>query len=1164
MYKFLYEDNLIPIRTWSKKIFRIMKLIFVALFLFATSIFATEVSSQMMRVSIRGNISTAKLLDEIEKQTDYLFVYNKTDINTERVINVKADNKTVAQVLKEIFYNTDIEYAIEGNSIMLMKSEKKSMNVTQQANKKVSGTVTDEKGEPLIGVNVSIENTSKGTITDEQGRFTIDAAKGENLVISYIGYISQRIKLGDQTSLNIQLKEDSKTLDEVVVVGFGTQKKVNLTGSVAVVDAKLLESRPVVNVTQALQGLVPGMNFNYASDGNGGDINQNMKINIRGNGTIGSGSNSSPLVLIDGMEGDMNVLNPQDIENISVLKDAAASSIYGSRAPFGVILITTKKGKAGKTSVNYNNSFRWSKATNMPTLADSYTYAQYFNRAAANNNETVAFDATKMEQIKGYLDGTFTPTTVPAKDSPTRWDWVGNSNNNWYDIYFGGTAFSQEHSLSANGGGENIQYYVSGNFLDQQGLITFNPDKLKRYTVTAKINAQVFSWMKINYSNKFMRKDYRKASYLEDNTFYHNIAKRWPTEPHLDPNGNVMSMAKNIINGGESKTQTDWLYQQLQVEVEPLPGWRIFGELNYKTISSFYHKDVLKVPSYDINNEAWYDSGAISSVTESAEKTNFFNPNVYSEYLKEFKGGHTLKGMVGFQSELNNFRDIGATRNDIISSELPTINSSSGKEKVNKGGYTHWSTVGFFARVNYDYQGRYLLEVNGRYDGTSRFAQNKRWNFFPSFSAGWNVTREEFMKPYDNVINTLKLRGSWGELGNQNTENLYPYIMLMKFAAADKDSHWLINNLRPNTANAPDLISALLGWETMRSWNVGVDMGFLNNRLNINFDWFNRKTVNMVGPAPELPVILGAVVPKTNNADMLSRGFELDITWKDNIGKVRYGAHLLLSDDRQKITNYPNKTGTLNTWRNGQYMGEIWGYTTQGIAKSDEEMKAWLENVNQSQLGSNWQAGDVMYVDVNGDGKINNGSNTINDHGDMTIIGNNTPRFKFGIDLDAAWNGFDFRVFLQGVAKRDYWFSDNMFWGAAGGKWQSTCFVNHLDFFRAEGDEWGANINGYFPRPTFDAGKNQKTQTRYLQNAAYMRIKNLQIGYTIPSHITRRAGISNFRVFFSGENLFTFSKLPDSFDPEILGTGYGATWGTTSAKTVPLSRTFSTGFSVNF
>lgn len=523
--------------------------------------------------------------------------------------------------------------------------------------------------------------------------------------------------------------------------------------------------------------------------------------------------------------------------------------------------------------------------------------------------------------------------------------------------------------------------------------------------------------------------------------------------------------------------------------------------------------------------------------------------------------------MAGFQAENNKWRQLQATALDLISNEVDNINAATGKQTIDKSRLTHWATAGFFGRLNYDYKERYLFEVNMRYDGTSRFASDKRWNVFPSFSAGWNIAREKFMEPYSHIVNNLKLRGSWGELGNQNTESLYPYIQLMKFVAADPNSHWLINNERPNTANAPDLVSALLGWETMRSWNVGFDLGMFNNRLTMSFDFFNRKTIDMVGPAPELPVILGAAVPKVNNADMQSVGWELDLGWQDRIKDFSYNVHLLLSDDRQKILKYPNPTGNLNTWNAGHYVGEIWGLTTIGIAKTDAEMNehlASLPNGGQDAIGSKWAAGDIMYKDVNGDGRITEGK-TLSDLGDLTIIGNNSPRYRFGLDMNASWKGFDVRIFLQGVMKRDAWLSDNMFWGANGGMWGSSCFTSHLDYFRPEGDPEGANLDAYFPRPlSSNYGKNQKTQTGYLQNAAYMRLKNFQIGYTLPNHLTQKVGMSNVRIFFSGENLFTVTGLPDGFDPETISTGYGASWGMQSGKTYPLSRTFSTGISVNF
>ncbi|MFT0673113.1 TonB-dependent receptor [Bacteroides hominis] len=1164
----LWADNPMP-AVW-KKFPLTMKLLFVFSFCFVGLLCASDSYAQRTIINVEAKNQTVKeVLSQIESQSEFSFFYNDSHVDINRRVSISTGYNNIFTILNEVFKNTNVKYVINNKKIILSTKIPDTSSVKQTIH--IKGKVTDISGDPVIGATVMENSTKNGVITDLNGNFTLDVSSpNTTITVSYVGYVSQTVKAQGDKVLSIILKEDMQTLDEVVVVGFGTQKKVNLTGSVSTVNADELLSRPVSNVSQALQGLVPGMNFSYASDGNGGEIGADMKVNIRGTGTIGAGSNAAPLILIDGMEGNMNMLNPNDIESISVLKDAAASSIYGSRAPFGVVLITTKKGKAGKATVNYNNSFRWSQAINLPHVADAYTYAMYFNTMQRNDGVTaVQFDDTRLQAIKDYASGVITTTTQPNRNTPTIWDWIGNTDTDWYDVVFGGTAFSQEHSLSVSGGTEKIQYYFSGNYMGQEGMMAIRRDQLQRYSVTGKINVELFPWLHMNYSMKYMRKDYSKPTAMTDNTLYQNISKRWPMEPTVDPNGYPMgnTIIRPILYGGDNDSQTDWLYQQFQVVVEPVKNWKIFGEINYKTIDNFSHTASLKVTQMNVAGEPYLgDTWQTSKVTENAERTNYFNTNVYSDYSRTFAEAHHVKVMAGFQAEMSKWRQLKATKQDLISESVPNINAATGKPTIDKSQLTHWATAGFFGRVNYDYKERYLFEMNLRYDGTSRFARNKRWNLFPSFSAGWNVAREAFMEPYNDVINNLKVRGSWGELGNQNTTNLYPYIQLMKFVAEDPNSNWLIENKRPNTANAPDLISALLGWETMRSWNIGFDLGLLSNRLTVSLDWFNRKTINMVGPAPELPVTLGTNVPKVNNADMQSTGFELDLGWRDQIRGFNYGVHLLLSDDRQKILRYPNKTGKIDTWYAGEYSGNIWGFETIGIAKSQEEMDAHLAslpNGGQDALGTKWGAGDIMYRDLNGDGKITSGA-TLNDPGDRKIIGNSSPRFKFGLDLNASWKGFDARLFFQGVAKRDAWLGDNMFWGATGDIWQSACFTPHLDFFREGDDFWSPNTNAYFPRPlSVNYAKNQQAQTRYLQNAAYVRLKNLQIGYTIPARITSKMGISNLRIFFSGENLFTLTGLPQGFDPETIGTGYGSN-SYTSGKTYPLSRTFSTGFSVNF
>ena len=508
-----------------------------------------------------------------------------------------------------------------------------------------------------------------------------------------------------------------------------------------------------------------------------------------------------------------------------------------------------------------------------------------------------------------------------------------------------------------------------------------------------------------------------------------------------------------------------------------------------------------------------------------------------------------------------------AKKAGIIVPSIPTINTSSGLEngvvitpEVSGGGGS-WRTVGFFGRINYNFKERYLAEVNLRYDGSSRFRSDNRWGFFPSFSLGWNIANEPFFKPAKRWVDMLKIRASYGSLGNQNTTSWYPTYQTMGFANSSGD--WLINGQKPNTAWPPALISMLLTWEKVRSWNAGIDFAAFDSRLTGSFEYFIRQTLDMVGPADELPVILGTSVPSTNNTDLQTEGWELELSWRDvAFGQLNYGIRLVLSDAQATILKYSNPSRTLDKNYAGMKVGEIWGYETVGIAKSDIEMRNHLATLpygGQNAIGSDWGAGDIMYKDVNGDGVVDSGANTIDDHGDLKVIGNTTPRYNFGIDLTAAWKGIDLRIFLQGVGKRDYYQGSMYFYGTTGAsEFNSMALSEHIDYFRADADNpLGQNLDAYYPKPYFNTNKNTRCQTGYLQNAAYCRLKNVQIGYTIPQKYTSKIGISNCRVYLSGENLATFTQMTDLFDPETIGAN-------SAGNVYPLTRTYSVGLSVTF
>ena len=1051
-------------------------------------------------------------------------------------------------------------------------------NITYKANAAVvqqqavcKGTVVDNNGDPVVGASVfAVSNGhKKGSVTDLDGNFKIDGiASGSSLTISYVGYKTQQVTWNGK-DLKVTLQESNEMLDNVVVVGYGTQKKVNLTGAVSVVSSKTLDSRPVTSVAQALQGEVPGLNFSVGNAG--GSLKSRMGLNIRGIGTIGEGSNAAPLVLIDGSEGDLYSISPNDIESISVLKDASSSAIYGSRAAFGVILVTTKSGKEGRTNVSYNGNVRFSTATQIPEMPNSYDFARYWNDAAANSGGNAPFSQDMLNKIKNHINGTPAPgeevtTTWQGTAANEPWSMYNGSwdNTNWFKEMYKSAVPSTEHNISVSGGGNKVNYYISGAILSQRGLIRHGKDKLKRYNFSSKVTANLTDWATVTYNTKWIREDYSRPSYMTG-LFFHNIARRWPTNPVYDPNGHYVhgNEILQMENGGIDATQEDKLFQQLALEFRPIKGWKIRLEGNYNTTNYHNHWDVLPIYYYDPDQHpiaaAWsgdYAAGK-SNVGEAMSKNNYYNGRFFTEYNMTLNDKHEFKFLAGLDMESNIYTNLSASQADLVTPLVPTLNNATNKVVGRGFSNTHWSTMGMFGRINYAYDSRYLAEFSIRRDGSSRFIGDKTWGTFPSFALGWNIANEQFFKPLNKTVNTLKLRLTYGSLGNTNTDQLYPWFLRQPINS--NSSAWLVNGERVNTSGVPGLVSPFLTWERVQSWNIGLDFGLFNNKLQGTFDYFVRTTKNMVGPAPVKPSILGATQPKENNSDMRSNGWDLEVRWRDRVGQVNYGIKLVLSDDYQTITNFYNPNRLLSQWCAGKRMGDIYGYKVEGIAQTDQQMNEWLAN-NKPSWGSDWAAGDVMYKDLNGDKKVNSGKSTYDDMGDLTKIGNSLPRYRFGITLDANWKGFDFLIFMQGVGKRDFWDASPYSVGANTGLWQSAAFKDHLDYWRPATDtNFGPNPNAFYPRPLFGAGsKNFQTSDRYLQNAAYMRIKNIQIGYTLPMSIANKIGANRIRFYFSAENLATFTKMNKIFDPEATGGDWGP------GKIYPLQRTVSFGLNLNF
>ena len=1067
--------------------------------------------------------------------------------------------------------------------------------VNAQTTVTVTGVVNDAMG-PVIGASVVEKgNTTNGTITDINGNFSLKVPADGTLVISFIGYQTQEIPLNGQSSVTVTLREDTEMLDEVVVVGFGVQKKVNLTGSVAVADNALLEARPVNNAVTALQGVVPGLNI--STSGLGGTLDAEKSINIRGTGTVGDQSSGSPLILIDGMEGDLTSINPQDIESISVLKDAASSSIYGSRAPFGVVLVTTKSGREGKVNVNYNNNFRFKTPLNMPDMMNSVEFIAYNNDAYGNagmqeiNGQFVPGNGRWSDQImqnaKDYMAGTlidprtgsFNPYYTCDPNSGGWWD--GNNgwaNNDWLDMLYKDWTPAQEHNISVSGGTDKINYYFSANYLSEDGTLNYGTENMKRYAVTGKFSAKLNDYVKLDFSSRFTRSDYDRPTQLGGSLFDNIMRRAYPTRPQYDGNGfkdYSYNYAGVLEDGGRANTIKDIIANQVRATITPLKDWNIIGEFNFRIENHWTHTENFYLE--DVNEDGVTKqkgalSNAYSSIKEESTNRLYLNPNIYTNYHFTLKDMHNFAATLGFQAEAYSQKNVYAQRGDLNTPDLPVLDQTTSQDitRISLGGEVgKWRTAGFFGRINYDYDGKYLVEANLRYDGTSRFRRGTRWVWTPSFSLGWNVAREKFFEEIAQTVNLLKVRASWGALANQNTENWYPTYATMELGTAD----WILNGVKPNSAKAPGLISSTLTWEKIYTTNFGLDWGVFDNRLTGSFDYFVRKSKGIVREGVELPVILGTTVPNTNNTDLKTYGWELSLSWRDQVKDFSYGVTVNLSDSKTKIEKYANPTGKLDDYIAGRLTGEIWGLTSIGVARTQEEMNghiASLPNGGQTALGTGaWYAGDMMYADVNGDGKIDKGSETLNDRGDLTVIGNTNPRYLMGISLDAAWKGIDIQMFWQGVLKRDYYpmkpsREDMMFFGwTSGGEWWSTYLKPHLDYWRDDNSALGANYDAYYTRPyksSTHQNKNHTEQTQYLQDASYMRLKNLTIGYTLPQKWTKKVGLSKVRIFASGENLLTISHIKDNLmDPEQAGIGQDA-----SGTSYPLSQTYSFGISVNF
>lgn len=1031
----------------------------------------------------------------------------------------------------------------------------------------IKGKVINAEGDPLPNVSVLIVGTTTGTSTDNTGSFVLNAPSN-NVVLEFsnVGYQTKRVELRNQSEITVTLERDVSSMSDVVVVGYGTQKKSNLTGAVASISGSELENKPLPNVGEVLRGVSPNLNINLGSYG--AEPGAGLNFNIRGLGSISG--NSAPLILVDGVEMNINNLDPGTIESVSVLKDASASAIYGSRAPFGVILITTKKGKRNQgINIQYNNNLILGQSIGIPHMENSLIFATAFNQAAINSGSPAQYPAEQMERIKGFIDGTYKTEYDPKNPTTSVFTGrrIGNANYDWPHILFKKNKFDQRHNVTLSGGSDRTQYFVSLGYFDQNGFYGYGYDEYKRYDVLANLSAQATNWLKFNLNTKFANThtDYPIGiTTVERRYFGASLFSFGPIQPHYNIDGSEANpLIRYLESSGRDKTVKNDLLISLGTELEPIKGWKTNLSYNYNVTEM--NEGITSLPvMVALGNGKFGNIGK----PNSAYETNFSHSpyklaNATTSYERNM-GDHYAKLMVGYEQEERFYTAMNGRRENLISESVPSISTALGAMTLGDNKY-EWATQGYFGRFNYNFREKYLLEFSARMNGSSRFAPETRWGFFPSASAGYQISKENFWKPLERYVNQLKLRGSYGSLGNQNVSSYYLYIPSINVNA---EAPWIIGASRPPYAVTPGIISDNLTWETITTANFGVDAAFLSNRLGLTFDLYHRKTTDMIGPAETLPYTLGTVTPTTNNASLSTKGFELILNWNDKIGsEILYNVQVSLGDNKSKILQYRNTSGFIDNWYNGKNVGEIWGFVTDKLIQTAGEQMP-----DQSALYTKWGPGDMKYIDLSGDGKITEGLRTLNDHGDLKVIGNTTPRYNLGFAAGASWRGFDFNMNWSGSLKQDYLpgFEVNTFWGLTNNWANSAVFKGSpvLDYWRPadESNLLGPNTDSYFPKPYFsdETYKNRKPQSKYVLNAAYVRLRNLQLAYTLPGNITQKVAVQKARIFISGGNLLTIKskELPKDVDPEQ--TIIGQAGFNNNGSFYPMARTYTIGVNVTF
>lgn len=1071
-----------------------------------------------------------------------------------------------------------------GNALAKQDVSANSYEVTEQMQTQVvKVTVVDSHGEPVIGANVIEKGTTNGSITDLDGNAQLTVKSNAILQVSFIGYTTQEVKAAPV--VKVVLKDDTEMLDEVVVVGYGSQKKANLTGAVANVDVnEAIASRPITDVAKALQGVSPGLTITN----NQGGVGTESNIKLRGSyGSLNATAGTTPLILVDNVEvPSLNLVNPDDIESISVLKDAASASIYGTRAAWGVILITTKQGKANeKVQVSYSNNFAWQTPTIMPELSSTVDNATFIMEVLERSGKpggegSIGFyvDRDYIGRLQEWEDNYGHMSQEELGEIQLGRDVeIINGKTYWYRPFDAVKEFTkkwtpqQNHNLSVTGGSDKTTYNISLSYMKQEGVMKFNTDEYDRYTLNSNITTKIRDWWKVRTNVLFTRsinsQPYRYTSGYTDVWYY---LLRWPRwYPYGQYQGEDIRSAVTEIKQANRETMTNnYVRANLGTTFTPIKGLDINFDYTFALLNESQHRAGGIVKGWDMFNsdplhtfsEDFYGP-THNKVVRTSEYTmnNVFK--AYATYNFNLKDVHNFKVMAGFDAETRERLGHYSEGRTMISTTLPEIGLTTGDEysRTNGSAYNYhndFAAAGFFGRVNYDYMGRYLLEVNARYDGSSMFPSGKKFGFFPSFSMGWRASEEAFMNWAKPTLSDLKVRGSWGSIGNQDVA-ANTFISTM----ASGTSGWVIDGVNQLRLSAPTVVSAALTWERVTTLDLGLDARFFNGEFGVVFDWYKRITSDMHTAGFTLPATFGADSPKINYGELTATGWELALDYNHRFANgLGLNLRASISHVEEEITEWSENDRIVTGNYKGKKLGEIWGYETEGIFQSEEDVASHADQSLFETGSFTFGVGDIMYKDLNGDGVINNGDpndkehgiNTLENHGDLKVIGNSLPNFEYGFNIGLDYKGFDFSTYFQGVGKRDYWAYGNVAI-PSGMSNVDAIFTHQMDYWRED------NRDAFYPRPSNNSwnsdGMNFKKQTRFLSDMSYLRCKNITIGYSLPENLLKKIDFQKLRVYFSAENVFEIDNMHLPVDPET--TSYKGAWA--FGRSYPYMRTISFG-----